>query len=77
MWLGPIAGAVSTFGFGLLAVRGIDRPLLHGTLIGVAVAMLDAVLTLATGAQFIPVFAASWAGKVIAGVAAGSFAARR
>jgi hypothetical protein len=39
--------------------------------------MLDAVLTLATGAQFIPVFAASWAGKVIAGVAAGSFAARR
>ena len=77
MWLGPIAGAISTFGFGLLAVRGIDRPLLHGTLIGVAVAVLDAVLTLATGAQFIPVFAASWAGKVIAGVAAGSFAGRR
>jgi len=27
MWLGPIAGAISTFGFGFLAARGTDRPL--------------------------------------------------
>ena len=76
-WLGPIAGAIFTFGFGFLAVRGIDRPLLHGTLIGVAVAVLDAVLTMATGAAFIPLFAASWTGRVVAGVAAGLLAARR
>jgi len=77
MWLGPIAGAISTFGFGFLAARGTDRPLLHGTLIGVAVALLDAVLIFAPGAKFIPLFAASWAGKILAGMAAGVLAARR
>jgi hypothetical protein len=77
MWLGPIAGAISTFGFGFLAARGTDRPLLHGTLVGVAVALLDAVLIFAPGAKFIPLFAASWAGKILAGVAAGLLAARR
>ena len=76
-WLGPIAGAIATFGFGFLAARGTGRPLLHGTLVGVAVGVLDAVLTLATGAKFIPLFAASWTGRVIAGVAAGLLAARR
>ena len=77
MWLGPIAGAIATFGFSFLAARGTGRPLLHGTLVGVAVALLDAVLTLATGAKFIPLFAASWAGRVVVGVAAGLLAARR
>jgi hypothetical protein len=77
MWLGPIAGAISTFGVGFLAARNTGRPLLHGTLVGVAVAVLDAALTLATGAKFIPLFAASWAGRFLAGVAAGVLAARR
>jgi hypothetical protein len=77
MWLGPIAGAISTFGFGFLAARGTDRPLLHGTLVGVAVALLDAVLIFAAGAKFIPLFAVSWAGKILAGVVAGLLAARR
>ena len=77
MWLGPIAGAIATFGFGFLAARGTERPLLHGTLVGVAVALFDAVLTLATGAKFIPLFAASWAGRFLAGAAAGLLAARR
>ena len=77
MWLGPIVGAVATFGFGFLAARGTERPLLHGTLVGVAVALLDAALTLATGAKFVPLFAASWAGRFVAGVAAGVLAARR
>ena len=52
MWLGPIAGAISTFGFGFLAARGTDRPLLHGTLVGVAVALLDAV-TVSRGIEVI------------------------
>jgi len=77
MWLGPIAGAISSFGFGFLAARGTDRPLLHGTLVGVAIALLDAVLIFAPGATFIPLFAVSWAGKILAGVAAGLLAARR
>jgi hypothetical protein len=77
MWLGPIAGAIATVGFGLVAARGTDRPLLHGTLVGVAVALLDAALTLAMGAKFIPLFAASWTGRLLAGVAAGLLAARR
>ena len=77
MWLGPIAGAIATFGFGFWAARGTDRPLLHGTLVGLAVALLDAALTLATGAKFIPLFAASWTGRLVAGVAAGLVAARR
>ena len=77
MWLGPIAGAISTFGFGFLAARGTNRPLLHGTLVGVAVALLDAVLIFAPGAKFHPVFVASWTGKILAGVAAGLLAARR
>ena len=77
MWLGPIAGAASTFGFGFLAARGTDRPLRHGTLVGVAVALLDAMIILASGATFMPLFAASWTGKILAGVAAGTLAARR
>jgi hypothetical protein len=77
MWLGPIAGAIATFGFGFLAARGTDRPRLHGTLVGVSVALLDAALIFAPGATFIPLFAASWAGKVLAGAAAGRLAARR
>jgi hypothetical protein len=77
MWLGPIAGAISTFGAGFLAARGTDRPLLHGTLVGIAVAILDAVLIFAPGAKFIPLFAVSWAGKVLAGVTAGLLVARR
>ncbi len=77
MWLGPIAGAISTFGFGYLAARGTDRPLLHGALVGVAVAVLDAVLIFAPGGTFIPLFAVSWTGKILAGVVAGLLAARR
>jgi hypothetical protein len=77
MWLGPIVGAIATFAFGFWAARATDRPLLHGTIIGIAVALLDAVLTMATGAKFIPLFAASWAGRFFAGVAAGLLAARR
>ena len=77
MWLGPIAGAIATFGFSFLAARGTDRPLLHGAIIGVAVAVLDAVLIFAPGAKFIPLFAFSWAGKILAGVMAGLLAARR
>jgi hypothetical protein len=77
MWLGPIAGAISTFGFGFMAARGTDRPQLHGTLVGVAVALLDAAIIFASGAKFIPLFAASWSGKILAGVAAGFLAARR
>ena len=77
MWLGPIAGAIATFGFGFLAARGTDRPLLHGVLVGIAVALLDAVIIFASGSKFIPLFAASWAGKILAGVAAGLLAARR
>lgn len=76
-WLGPIAGAIFTFAIGYRAVRALERPLLHGTLIGTSVAVLDAALTMATGAAFIPLFAASWAGRVVAGVAAGMLAARR
>jgi hypothetical protein len=77
MWLGPIVGGISTFGFGFLAARRTDRPRLHGILIGVAVALLDAALIFASGAKFIPLFAVSWAGKILAGVAAGLLAARR
>ncbi len=84
MWLGPIAGAISTFGFAFLASRGTDRPLLHGTIVGIAVTLLDAVLTFASGAlpadqfeKFIPLFAAAYAGKILGGVAAGLLAARR
>jgi hypothetical protein len=77
MWLGPIAGAISTFGFGFLAARGTGRPLLHGALVGTAVALLDAVIIFASGARFIPLFAASWTGKILAGAAAGLLAARR
>jgi hypothetical protein len=84
-WLGPIAGAIATFGFGFWAARSTDRPLLHGALVGVAVALLDAVLIFAPGGfgkgvdvgKFIPLFAASWAGKILAGVVAGLLAARR
>jgi hypothetical protein len=76
-WIGPIAGAVASFAFGFWTARGTDRPLLHGALVGVAIAALDAVLIVAPGATFIPLFAVSWTGKILAGAAAGLLAARR
>ena len=76
MWIGPIVGAIATLGFGFLAARGTDRPLLHGTIIGLAVAVLDIVLIFGSGAKLIPLFAFSWTGKILAGMAAGLLAAR-
>ena len=77
MWVGPIAGAIATLGFGFLAARGTDRPQLHGILVGLGVALLDAIIIFASGSKFIPLFAVSWTGKILAGVAAGFLAARR
>lgn len=77
LWLGPIAGAISTFGFAFWAARPTGRPRLHGAVVGVAVALLDAILIFAPGAKFMTVFAISWAGKILAGVVAGILAERR
>jgi hypothetical protein len=77
MWIGPIAGGIASFAWSFWAARSTDRPLLHGALVGVAIAVLDAALIFASGAKFTPLFAVSWTGKILAGVAAGLLAARR
>lgn len=71
-WVGPIAG----FGYTLIGAWWIARKLgelqiLHGVLLGVAVAAIDVTLLVLGGGEFLPIFVASNIGRVVAGYIGG------
>lgn len=77
-WVGPIAG----FGYTLVGAWWIANKLdesqvLHGVLLGVTVAAIDVTLLLLSGGEFLPVFAISNVGRVVAGYLGGLIACRK
>jgi len=79
-WVGPIGGFVATFLFGLWAARRAgERPIAHGTAVGVGTALLDFSLGMLLGGagDIHPVFILSNGGRILAGVLGGWLASRR
>lgn len=79
--IGLLAGPVAGFFFTFLAAWWVAYPLkeqelLHGIVTGVAVALLDIAMLIASNAEFTPVFIVSNIGRVIAGTAGGWLATR-
>ncbi len=71
-WVGPLGGAVACAAAGWWAARGGVRGLATGVAVGGIAALLDLGLILASGAPFEWLFAASNAGRVIAGALGGA-----
>jgi len=76
-WVGPIGGATLCFvgGFWVAQASSSSR-VLHGVLVGIATAVIDAALLLVAGAPFQLLFVASNIGKVLAGALGGWVASR-
>jgi hypothetical protein len=77
-WVGPLAGAL----LGFLGSYWVARPLtkdqwLHGALFGGLHALIDVALLVGMRAPFEWLFVASDAGKVVAALAGGAWAAHR
>ena len=70
-WIGPIGGACATLLLAYWAARTSKHPLRTGLLVGALVAALDISLLIAAGAPFRWLFAASAAGRIVAGGVAG------
>jgi len=76
-WVGPIAGTVTCFAAAWWAVRpGRSLGLQHGFALGALTAAIDLTLIVASGAPFEWLFAASNAGRVLAGALGGVLGAR-
>jgi hypothetical protein len=76
-WVGPIGGAIVTF---LLAIW-VARPLaaghaVHGGLLGLFVAVLDAALLVVGASAFEWLFVFSGAGRIVAGLLGGYLASK-
>lgn len=77
-WVGPLGGALATF---LLAIW-VARPLaaghvLHGGLLGLFVALLDAGILIAGSTPFQLLFVFSGVGRIVAGTLGGYLAHKR
>lgn len=72
LWLGPLAGFVFCFFGGYwVAKRARYRPVAHGLAVGLATAIIDVVLLVASAPAFSPVFLLSNVGRVVAGALGG------
>lgn len=77
LWVGPIAGFVTCLLAGWWVAKILnDGHLLHGLLLGFAVALIDIALLFASGEPFMLIFAASNIGRVIAGGLGGWLASK-
>ena len=77
LWVGPIAGAILTFIGALVVTRRLRQGrVLHGTLFGLCVVLVDVTILLAMKAPFEWIFVISDAGKLIAGYLGGVLSAR-
>ncbi len=76
-WVGPLAGALLGFIGAFWIARPLEKDqLLHGALFGCFHALIDIALLVAMRAPFEWLFAASDAGKIVAALAGGAWAAR-
>ena len=71
-WVGPIGGFVFTLlAAWWVARRLTDAQLLHGFLVGVAVAAIDVAILVLSAAEFQWLFVASNVGRIVAGTLGG------
>jgi hypothetical protein len=71
-WIGPLGGSLMCFLAALWVTRRlVAYQILHGILLGVAAALLDCGLLLASGAAFEWIFVVSNAGRIGAGAVGG------
>ena len=76
-WVGPIAGFLFTLIGGWWVARSLaNSRLLNGFVLGVVVAGIDISILVLSGADFMPVFAISNIGRIIAGSLGGWLAGR-
>ncbi len=76
-WVGPVAGAVTCFVVGWWVARpDHSLGLQHGLALGALTAAIDLTLIVLSGAAFEWLFAASNAGRVLAGMLGGAAGAR-
>lgn len=71
-WVGPLGGAAACAAAGWWAARGSARGLPTGVAVGGIAAALDLALIVGSGAPFEWLFAASNAGRVLAGALGGA-----
>ena len=77
LWVGPIAGFLFTLAGGWWIARSlVNSQVLNGLVLGVVVAIIDISILLLSGAEFLPIFAISNIGRVIAGSLGGLLASR-
>ena len=77
-WAGPLGGALATFLLALWVARPLETgQVLHGGLLGLLVALLDAGLLVAGSTPFQWLFVASGLGRIVAGMLGGYLAGRR
>lgn len=77
VWVGPLSGFIlCVFGGWWFARRSEGDPVANGLGLGVAVAVIDVVLLVASGAPFQMIFAVSNVGRMVAGALGGMAAAR-
>lgn len=77
-WVGPVGGAIATFLLAIWATRTLSENfVLHGVILGALVALIDAVLLIASGAPFEWLFVFSGAGRVVAGLLGGYLVSRQ
>ncbi len=77
-WVGPLGGALATFVLALWVARPlVAGHVLHGVLLGVFVALLDAGLLVAGSTGFQWLFVFSGVGRILAGALGGYVAFRR
>ena len=74
-WVGPLGGAAMA----VVMTQWVAKPLasghvLHGTLLGTLLALVDVAILMASGQPFDPLFVRSNVGKVAAGLAGGAIA---
>lgn len=75
--MGPVAGFVyCVVGGWLVAKVSSTRHVLHGTILGAAVAAIDSLLLIASGSSFEILFVISNAGRLMAGAVGGMLAGR-
>ncbi len=77
-WVGPLGGATMA----VVMTQWVAKPLssghvLHGTLLGTLLALVDVAILMASGQPFDPLFVRSNVGKIAAGVVGGIIAKQR
>ena len=77
LWVGPISGFLLCTLGGYWVASGSERPVLNGSSMGLAGAVLDVSVAILIGATLAPILLFSNIGRIIGGTLGGILASRR